>query len=125
MSDYRVKTSHGQSLVSLTRFDPQPRCEGLQYTRETPTGSGIVREGPFFILQWNVQEEPVDYQAILTPCGLASAETALVTVYGPDARFNMVRYNATAVLPLVGRDVSRNQFFIRDIGILFMNLVAL
>jgi hypothetical protein len=126
MSTYRIKTGHGVALASLVAFDPQPRCYGLEYTREMsmPDGSVVV-EGPFFMLRWSMNESDVQYRAILTACGLVAARTAQVTVYGPDDLYNWVRYNATAVRPLVGRDVTRDQFFIQNVAILFKDLVAL
>lgn len=122
---YKIGIDHDQTLGSLTTFPIQPRCEGLQYTRETFLASGIYREGPFFYLLWNVLGTPTRYQAVLALCGLSSLDSCEVTILGPDRDYNFVRYNATVVRPIVGQGVARNNYKIRDVAILFRDLEAL
>lgn len=120
---YAVHTAHNTALVSLTDFAPQPRCAGLQYTRTTPLGDRTVwNEGAFFVLIWDYVDSPTELTAILTPCGLASAELALVTVTGPTIRFGVARYNATVSLPT---DLQRQNYFIRNLQLVFTDLEAL
>lgn len=126
---YSVHTAHNTALVSLTAFNPQCHCAGLQYTRTTALGDRSVwNEGAYFVLVWEYPDnegsanDVAAYQAILTLCGLASNATALVTVTGPDARFNIVRYNATVSLPT---DLQRQNYFIRNLQLYFTDLEAL
>jgi hypothetical protein len=120
---YSVHTGQNTALASLTLFSPQPTCEGLFFTRTSPLGDRSVwNEGPYLPFVWTVLKSVAQYQAILTLCGLASADLALVTVTGPDARFNIVRYNATVTLPA---DLRRQNFRLRNLSIIFSDLVAL
>lgn len=122
---YRVKPDHDQTLSASDAFDPQPRCEGLQFTRVTPVGDDVVLEGAYFVLQWDVFEAPTEYQAALTKNGLSSVMSREVTVTGPDINYNEVTYNAVAHKPIPGQDISRNNFFLRNGGILYTNLTQL
>jgi hypothetical protein len=126
---YAVHTGHDTALVSLINFAQQPRCQGLQYTRTTALGDRSVwNEGPFFVHVWDFVDsqgyatDVLAYQAILTQCGLASASLSFVTVTGPDARFNIVRYNATVALPT---DLQRQNVFLRNLALVFTDLEAL
>jgi hypothetical protein len=120
---YKVQVDHDQTLTSpADDLAPQPRCEGLQYTREVPLGGDIFVEGAYFVLIWDILDEISAYTTILNKCGLLSARTANVTVYGPTENYGWTTYNAEAVRPLVGAQVTRNRFFIRNVQILFRNL---
>lgn len=126
---YLVHTAHNTALVSLVAFVQTPRCEGLQYTRTTPLGDRSVwNEGAFFVFVWDFVDsqgfasDVLAYQDALTKCGLASNDTALVTVTGPDKRFNIVRYNATVSLPT---DFRRQNYFLRNLQLYFTDLEAL
>lgn len=120
---YSVHTGLNTALASLTLFSPQPTCEALLYTRTTPLGDRSVwNEGPYLPFVWTVLKSVAQYQAILTLCGLASADLAQVTVTGPDARFNIVRYNATVTLPA---DLRRQNFRLRNLQLIFTDLVLI
>jgi hypothetical protein len=112
-------------------FNPQPRCDGLQYTREVPLADGMYTEGAFFVLTWDIIDPRLmigldtNYVVILKACGLETARTANVTVYGPTENYGAARYNAEAVKPIVGAGVTRNQFYIRNLSILFRKLTVL
>jgi len=123
---YSIKPGHGVALVTLVAFDPQPRCEGLEYTRRIPMPDGtVLDEGPFFRLMWDYFETAAAYQAVLTLSGLISAKSALVTVTGPDENYNESRFNATIIKPRTGQDISRRNFYIRGIMLLCRDLVEL
>lgn len=123
---YAAHTVHNTALVSLTTFVIQPTCEGLMYTRSTSLGDHTVwNEGPYLPFVWRALQTVAQYQAILTIVGLASADIAEVTVYGPDKRYNLVRYNATVTLPISPTGIGRRNIFLRDLTLNFTDLVAL
>lgn len=123
---YSVKPGHDIALASLVAFSPQCTCEGLFYTRTSPLGDGSVwNEGPYLSLVWRLLPSAAKYQAILTLCGLASADLAQVTVTGPDARFNIVRYNATVALPVAPTGIGRRNLRFRDLQLVFSDLVQI
>lgn len=120
---YAVKPGQNVALASLVALNPQPTCEGLLYTRTSALGDRSVwKEGPYLPFVWTVLKSVAQYQAILTSCGLASADLALVTVTGPDARYNIVRYNATVALPA---DLRRQNFRLRNLQLMFTDLVQI
>ena len=122
MSDYRVATGSDISLGSLTVLSPQPRSDGVKYTRTTHGATGIVyREGPYLELEWSVLGSATAYQTLLGTFGLSSAQSALVTVYARDERFTYTRWNGRAVLPLPGAGVDW-AIFPRGIRILIRDL---
>jgi len=111
VSDYRVSTGHDVALGSLTVLSPQPRSEGVRYTRTTHAASGVVvREGAYVELVWSTLGSAGAYQTLLGTFGLSSAQSALVTVYVRNERFSYVRYNGRAVLPEPGDGVEWDVF---------------
>lgn len=126
MSTYRVKVGHGEALIDLVVLSPQPRSEGLKYTRSTHSASGLVyREGPYIELEWNVVESRTAYLALLTAFGLNAATSANVTLYALDEQLVATRYNGRAVRPEIGRTASQRDYFVRDVAIVIKDLVAL
>ncbi len=125
-SDYRVADGHDVAYGSLTLLAPQPSSNGMQPSRRTHAASGLVYdEGLFVELEWNVVPTLTEWQAILTAFGLYGSPltyTNDVTVYVRNELFVFTRYNGTAVLPEMGRDVKWRQYFPRDLVILVKNL---
>lgn len=120
---YLVKENHDVALESLVAIDPQPRTVGYQYTRRQFAASGdIINEAPFVEYQWDMIETAAQYQALLAQFGLDTATTADVSVYIQDERYNWVVRNGVAVLPFVGSDIARENYFIRNVTILVKNL---
>lgn len=94
-------SGHGTS--PLTRFDPQPHTDGLQYPVETPTPTAVYEDGaPFVLLRFNAPH-PVQLARIYSQLGLTSAKTANVTVSLPTnvERTSWADYNGQAVRPRV------------------------
>lgn len=124
MSDYRAKVGSDVALGSLTVLDPQPRSDGVRYTRTTTAASGVVyREGAYVELVWAVLADAGAYQALLTTFGLDSAQSAAVTVYVRNEQFTLTRYNGIAVRPEPGRGVDW-RIFPRNVTILVKDLVV-
>jgi hypothetical protein len=122
---YKVATGHAHAVGAQTDINPQPRTDGLQYTRRQYAASGIVLdELPFIELKWSVFESVTEYQSILSQFGLTSASYALVSVYVQDENFNWITRDATALKPLINQDGSRNNFLLRDFTILLRDLQA-
>jgi hypothetical protein len=126
MTTYRVSSAgHDEDLVDLTVISPQPRSIGVQSTRRTYGVDGaVLDEGRFVELEFNIYANATAYAALLTLFGVQNTLTNLVTVYVPDERYAWTRYNGTAVRPEIGRDVTRTNFFIRNITILIKDLEA-
>ena len=128
MSNYRVATGHGVALVSLNLFVPQPRCPGgVQSTLRTYGTSGKVHQtGLFAELLWNMLPSATVYQAILTQCGLsATVLESSVTVNLRNGVYTYARYNALAILPEPGKEITQDDYFFRNLTLLLRNLVAL
>lgn len=122
---YKVKTGHDQALVDLVDMNPQPSTIGLEYAREQYAASGVVvQELPFVRLNWSMFETVTEYTTLLSQFGLSSATTSEVSVYIQDERFGWVLRNAIAVLPMIGQQGSRTNYFLRDFSILLTRLAA-
>lgn len=120
---YLIATGHDIALESLVAIVPQPRTVGYQYGRRQYAANGsIIDEAPFVSLQWDMIATDTEYQSLLSQFGLTSATTANVSVYIQDERYNWIVRNAVAVLPFVGTDVARDNYFIRNVTILLKNI---
>jgi hypothetical protein len=126
MTTYRVSSAgHDEELDDLTVISPQPRSIGVQSTRRTYGVDGtVLDEGRYVEIEFSYSEDPTAYAALLTLFGVQNTLTNLVTVYVPDERYAWTRYNGTAVRPEIGRDVTRTNYFIRNITILIKDLEA-
>lgn len=123
MSTYRVATGHDVALESLSDIDPQPSSPGIEYTGTSEAASGAVsKQGPFVRLKFSVLEDATMYDSILTQFGLDAADYANVTVYVRDERWQWVRKNGRALLPLIGSEATWEQYFPRNITIIVRNL---
>ena len=119
---YLVKTGHGEALVDLLAIDPQPASAGVKASRRTYSADGAIHdEALYIVLEWSVVEDATALDDLLTQFGLDSATTANVTVYCPNQLHVYTRYNGTAQRG----EVSRNNYFLRDVQIIIKNLVAL
>lgn len=128
MSLYKVATGHNVAAPSLNLFAPQPRCPGgIQSTQRTYGTSGKVHQaGLFAELLWNTLPNATVYQAILTQCGLsATVLESSVTVNLRNGVYTYARYNALAILPEPGKDVTQDDYFFRNLTLLLRNLVPL
>lgn len=123
MTTYKVGLGWNVPLGSLTTIVPQPHCEGIKYARTTYTASGgVVREGPYVELVWAALGDASMYQSLLNQFGLQSATTSQVTVYIRDERWQDVRKNGVALLPVVGDSLHWRDLFPRDVVILIRDL---
>lgn len=122
---YKVHTGFNVAVGSMSDIDPQPATIGMEYTREQYAASGIVvQELAFVRLNWSMLDPVSQYTSLLTQFGLSSATTSEVSVYIQDERFGWIVRNAIAVLPMIGQQGSRNNYFLRDFTILLKNLQA-
>ncbi len=123
MSSYKVKDGFDQALVDLVTITPQPRSEGVLRVRRTyAAGGAVIEEGRYIELVWDLVGDIAAFQSLLNQFGLGSALTNEVTLYAPEQYYAYNRFNGVAVRPELGRDVSRNDFFVRNITILFRDL---
>lgn len=125
MTNYKVSSlGYDIPLISLNNIVPQPRTEGLQYTRRTFGASGVVRDqAPYIEFLFTGMVES-DYLALITQFGLSSSVNSNgVTIYIANDDLNTwTRYNGKAMRPEIGKDGSRRNFFVRDIVMLVKNL---
>lgn len=122
MSDYRIKEGLSQALIDLVAIDPQPRSAGVQATRRTYAADGTIHdEGLHVQLVYDVLETATALDDLLDQFGLDVATTANVTIYAPNQLHVYARYNGLAVRP----EVSRNNYWLRDVTIVVRDLVAL
>lgn len=119
---YKVKTGHNEALVDLVAIDPQPASPGVKAGRRTYSADGAIHDENLHItLEWSVVEDATALDDLYDQFGLDSATTAAVTIYCPSQLHVYTRYNGTAQRP----EVSRNNYFLRDVQIVIKNLVAL
>lgn len=124
MSTYRVGIGLNIALESLSTITPQPRSQGIQYTRISYAADATpILEGPFVNLVWGVVGSKTQYQTILAYFGLSSATNANVTVYIRNANFDHVRMNGRAIKPQIGEGVEWS-YFPRNLTILIRDLEA-
>lgn len=122
---YMVADGHDIAEESLTTIAPQPRSEGIKATRRVFLPDGTVQDdGRHIELEFSTIGDVATYQSLLSQFGVQSATTNEVTVMVPDETFAWVRMNGTAVRPQPGQDVSRRDFFLRNVVILVRDLVA-
>lgn len=122
-SAYKVKTGFDQAAIDLVLMTPQPRSEGVLKVRRTYAASGaVIEEGSYIELVWDLVGGIAAFQTLLGQFGLGVALTSEVTIYVPEVYYAYNRFNGIAVRPELGRDVSRNNYFIRNITILVRDL---
>lgn len=120
---YKVATGHDVALLDLDDIDPQPHSSGIQYTESHTAASGAVNvQGPYVELEWDALEDADMYDDVLALFGLDDARYAEVTVYIRDERWEWVRKNGVALLPLIGSEARWERPFPRDIVITVRNL---
>jgi hypothetical protein len=59
---------------------------------------------------------------MLAQFGLTSANTALVTISVPGIDYAMTRYNGLVIRPEKGKDVRRENYFLRDVTLVVRDL---
>lgn len=123
---YKIAVGHDVAPEDHTPFDPQPSSIGPQYTRRQYAASGgVTDELPFIDLVFELfEDEPADYQAVLTLSGLLVAKTALVSVSIEDDNYDPIVRNGRAVRPQIGVDGSRQDGFLKNFVLLIKNLRA-
>jgi hypothetical protein len=120
---YLVKPGGDHPLIDLVAIDPQPRSDGLRYTRRqfSATG-GQILEGAHVILEWDVIESQAAYEDLLEQFDLDAGSSEPVTITLPGDMYETVRYNGIALRPVPGETVTRQNFFIRDVKIIIRDL---
>lgn len=125
MTQYLVSDAWDVALESLEPIDPQPATIGFEYTRRQYAASGVVIDELGFVrLNFSALEDIDQYQSLLAQFGLDTATTANVSVYVQDERYNWILRNAICVLPQIGTDGQRSDFFLRGFSILLKQLRA-
>jgi hypothetical protein len=101
MSLYRIAYNHDVPLASLIAVNPQPRSNGVQPTRRTHTGNGVIDEALWCEWIWDGGiDDSVAYQNILIACGLlTTAKWRSVTIYTRNDLFVWTRFNGMAIRP--------------------------
>lgn len=119
---YKAKEGAGAALVDLITIAPQPRSDGVKPTRRTYSADGKPHdEGLHVALIYDMVEDQTELDDIFDQFGLDVATSAAVTIYCPNQMHVYTRYSGLAVRP----DVSRRDFFLRDVTIIIRDLVAL
>lgn len=123
---YKIAIGHDIPPEDHTPFDPQPSSIGMQHTRRQFAASGgVTDELPFIDFLFELlEDEPADYQAVLTLSGLLVAKTALVSVSIEDENYDPVVRNGRAVKPLIGSDGQRSDMFLKNFVLLIKQLRA-
>lgn len=128
---YRVGIGHNIALVSLTVLSPQPRSDGVKFTRQDFAGDGtVIQQGLYVEFVWGIIRNTAAYHealsttSILARFGLDDDTSADVTIYARDNRLAWKRYNGKAILPEPGAQLDYRSFP-RNIHILIRGLVAL
>jgi hypothetical protein len=122
MSNYKIKEGSSQALIDLVLIAPQPKSPGVQATRTTHSADGTPHwEGLYVSLSWDLVSGYSQLDDILDQFGLDVATKAAVTIYAPNQLQVYTRYNGLAIRP----QVSRRNYFIRDVSIIIRDLVAL
>jgi hypothetical protein len=125
--DYLMENGYNIAQVDLDAIVPQPRTDStVQAVQRSYGVSGVVHEQGLWIpLQWSSLGTVASYQALLAQLGLTSALQAEGTWYLPDHEYTWRRYNGIAIRPAQGDDIRRSNYFISDVTIRVIKLVAL
>ena len=125
ITKYMVADNFNVAEGSLAAVSPQPTSQGIRPGRRTWGADGTpLDESKYCELNFSMVEDVTAYQALLTAFGVNSALTNEVTVGIRDETFAFVRKNAVAIRPEIGRDVSWERFFPRDITILLRDIAT-
>lgn len=124
---YLMENGYNQAQIDLDVIVPQPRTDStVQAVQRSHSVSGVVHEQGLWIpLSWNSLGTVAIYQTLLAQLGLTSALQAEGTWYLPDHEYVWRRYNGLAIRPAQGEDIRRTDYFIRDVTIRVIRLVAL
>jgi hypothetical protein len=125
MSSYRIAVGWNVALGSLTVIDPQPRNGEVMPVERTYSDGGARDEGLYAKPTWDMFSTDEEFAAVLAQFGLDAADEVKVTYYGRNEVFSWARYNGVAVVPRVGQDGDRSQFFLRGYSILIKQLVEI
>ena len=117
-SDYRIYPGYDAALISLQKFNPQCRSEGVRATRRDFMGNGsYIDQGLYVELSWSLLPKSA-YLGILTLCQLDVFGQRSVTVYCRNDLYDYHRYNGQAIRP---QPTWRNSFA-RDVVLLIRDL---
>lgn len=115
---YKVALGWDIPMVDLDPIIPQPRSEGVKYARRIyAAGGSVFEENPYVELEWDVIGGIFAYDTLLTQLGLFSNRTSQVTITVPEFSFTFNRFCGVAIRPEHGREVRRNNYFIRNLVI--------
>lgn len=111
-------------LEELSVLVPQPHSVGPQPTRRTYAANGeVFDELEFIELIYDTVPNGTVYDAILAQFGLGLVSpTKKVTALIPNRIYGAQLVNAIAVMPEIGKDVTRERFFIRNMTILLKQI---
>lgn len=122
MTTYKVAIGFYTPDADLVDVSPQPKSQGVRPTRRTFSGDAtITDEGYYCELEFSAIQDVTEYQALLAQFGIDDSLSAQVTVSVRDGTYNFITYNAIAIQPEPGKDVSWD-YFPRNVIILLRNL---
>lgn len=123
---YKVGIGYDVAEIDLVEFPAhlQPHSEGIRVARRDHAVAGnVLGEGVYIDLDWDTVEDATQLAAIYAFFGLdGSISTSNVTVLIPGNMFTDLRYNGIAVRPLIGQDLRRTNYYLRDLTILIKML---
>lgn len=124
--EVKIADGHNIALLSLVAVDPQPEAQPVQFVQMRYGLSGVPHfQGGFCLWRHMVLEDEDQVLAVLTQYGLHNADYNDVTIYTPDPRTQMARYNARVVLYEPGTDLNWNDFSPRGLVVHFTRLERL
>lgn len=119
---YLLAQGHDEPLEDLDPIAPQPATVGMQHARRSFAASGVIYdELPYVEFEFSTLSVAA-YQSLLTQFNLLTTNTADVSVYIQDNRYNWAVFNGVAVLPEIGTDGERSRYHLRGFTILVKDL---
>ena len=123
MAAYKIGMGFNVAEEELELIVPQCRSNGIEIAKRIYTvGDTIVDQLPYIVLEWNVIEDGTMYSGILDQFGLDTVNIRAITIMIPGVDYVAVRYNGRAILPEPGRDIQRNNYYLRNLSILIRDL---
>lgn len=117
---FGIAIGHNIASGSINNFVPyQPKTLGVQFTRRTPTMTGINQEGAYVRFLFDLLSE-TQWKAVMSQAGLTGIYLQReVTIQAQDLDFNWTYFNGTAVKPA---NEGRKGFWFYNVPLLIIDL---
>lgn len=122
MTTYKVALGFNTATADLVAISPQPKSQGIRPTRRTYSADTTINdEGTYCELEFSALQDETEYQALLAQFGIDSSLSAQVSVYIRNGVYTFGTYNAIAIQPQPGQELTW-EFFPKNAIILLRNL---